>query len=138
VFHGLPHAQVRAQRQNRQKLCQPYASGRRQRGIRHNPSLSPSAGSPQGTRAALKATAVAALQNGDIGGACAAAYDAYRMAAEALLARQGLRATAGDGSHMSVEVAVSARFAATIGVFAKPIFERFRRNGSANQCRARA
>jgi hypothetical protein len=37
----------------------------------------------------LNATAVAALRNGDVDGAYAAAYDAYRMAAEALLARQG-------------------------------------------------
>jgi hypothetical protein len=49
------------------------------------------------------------------------------MAAEALLARQGLRATGGDGSHMSVEDAVSAQFAAEIPAFAKPIFERLRR-----------
>jgi uncharacterized protein (UPF0332 family) len=74
----------------------------------------------------LNATAVAALENGDVDGAFAAAYDAYRMAAEALLARQGLRATGGDGSHMSVEDAVSAQFAA-IEAFAKPTFERFRR-----------
>jgi hypothetical protein len=43
----------------------------------------------------LEATAVAALVNGDIDGAYAAAYDAYRMAAEALLGREGLRATGG-------------------------------------------
>ena len=45
-------------------------------------------------RAALRveATAVAALTQGDIDGAYVAAYDAYRMAAESLLARQGLRA----------------------------------------------
>jgi hypothetical protein len=60
-------------------------------------------------------------------GAYAAAYDAYRMAAEALLGRQGLRATGGDGSHMSVEDAVSAQFAAEIPAFAKPTFERLRR-----------
>src|SRR5258708_40015472 len=42
----------------------------------------------------LEATARAALKNGDVDGAYAAAYDAYRMAAEALLGRQGLRATA--------------------------------------------
>lgn len=47
-------------------------------------------------------TAVAALTGGDIDGAYVAAYDAYRMAAESLLARQGLRATGGDGSHMTV------------------------------------
>jgi hypothetical protein len=75
----------------------------------------------------LKATAEAALGNGDIDGAYAAAYDTYRMAAEALLGRQGLRATGGDGSHMSVEDAVSAQFAADIPAFAKPTFERLRR-----------
>jgi len=75
----------------------------------------------------LNATAIAALENGDVDGAYAAAYDAYRMAAEALLARQGLRATGGDGSHVSVEDAVSAQFDAAIKAFAKPTFERFRR-----------
>jgi uncharacterized protein (UPF0332 family) len=75
----------------------------------------------------LEATARAALENGDLDGAYAAAYDSYRMAAEALLARQGLRATGGDGSHMAVEDAVSAQFAAGIPAFAKPAFERFRR-----------
>jgi hypothetical protein len=75
----------------------------------------------------LNVTAVSAMQNGDVDGAYAAAYDAYRMAAEALLARQGLRATGGDGSHMSVEDAVSAQFAAAIEAFAKPTFERLRR-----------
>jgi len=34
------------------------------------------------------------------------------MAAEALLSRQGLRATGGDGSHMCVEDAASAQFSA--------------------------
>ena len=57
-------------------------------------------------------------------GAYVAAYDAYRMAAESLLARQGLRATGGDGSHMTVEDAVAAQFAADIPEFAKPTFER--------------
>jgi hypothetical protein len=75
----------------------------------------------------LNATALAALETGDVDGAYAAAYDAYRMAAEALLARQGLRATGGDGSHVSVEDAVSAQFGAAIEAFAKPTFERFRR-----------
>jgi len=56
-----------------------------------------------------------------------AAYDAYRMAAEALLARQALRATGGDGSHMAVEDAVSAQFRAEIPAFAKPTSERLRR-----------
>jgi uncharacterized protein (UPF0332 family) len=75
----------------------------------------------------LEATARAALANGDAEGAYAAAYDAYPMAAEALLARQRLRATGGDGSHMCVEDAVSAQFSADIPVFAKPAFERLRR-----------
>jgi hypothetical protein len=80
-------------------------------------------------RAALRVgtTAAAALAGGDVDGAYVAAYDAYRMAAESLLARQGLRATGGDGSHMTVEDAVSAQFAEDIPAFAKPTFERFRR-----------
>jgi hypothetical protein len=48
----------------------------------------------------VQTTAAAALQGGDVDGAYVAAYDAYRMAAEALLACQGLRATSGEGSHM--------------------------------------
>jgi len=80
-------------------------------------------------RAALRgeATAAAALKMGDVEGAYVAAYDAYRMAAESLLARQGLRVTGGEGSHMTVEDAVSAQFAAHIPAFAKPTFERLRR-----------
>ena len=80
-------------------------------------------------RAALRAgtTAAAALKGGDVDGAYVAAYDSYRMAAESLLARQGLRATGGDGSHMAVEECVSAQFAAEIPAFAKPTFDRFRR-----------
>lgn len=80
-------------------------------------------------RAALRVdtTAAAALEGGDVDGAYVAAYDAYRMAGESLLARQGLRATGGDGSHVTVEDAVSAQFAADIPAFAKPAFERFRR-----------
>ena len=74
----------------------------------------------------LEATARAALANGDADGAYAAAYDAYRMAAEALLARQR-RATGGDGSHMCVQDAVSAQFSADIPAFAKPAFEQLRR-----------
>ena len=58
----------------------------------------------------LETTAAAALSGGDVDGAYVAAYDAYRMAAEALLAWQGMRATGGDGSHMTVEDAVSAQF----------------------------
>jgi hypothetical protein len=61
-----------------------------------------------------------------VDGAYVAAYDAYRMAAEALLARQALRAT-GGGPHMAVEDAVSGQFRADIPAFAKPTFERFRR-----------
>lgn len=45
----------------------------------------------------VETTATAALAGGDVDGAYVAAYDAYRMAAEALLARQALRATGGDG-----------------------------------------
>jgi hypothetical protein len=78
-------------------------------------------------RLRVEATAKAALKMGDIDGAYVAAYDAYRMAAESLLARQGLRATGGDGSHMAVEDAVSAQFATDIRAFAKPTFERLRR-----------
>jgi hypothetical protein len=75
----------------------------------------------------VETTAAAALAGGDVDGAYVAAYDAYRMAAEALLARQALRATGGDGSHMAVEDAVSAQFAMEIPAFAKPTFERLRR-----------
>jgi hypothetical protein len=75
----------------------------------------------------LETTAAAAFRGGDVDGAYVAAYDAYRMAAEALLAWQAMRATGGDGSHMTVEDAVSAQFAADIPAFAKPTFERFRR-----------
>jgi hypothetical protein len=75
----------------------------------------------------VQTTAEAALSGGDVDGAYVAAYDAYRMAAEALLARQGLRSTSGEGSHMVVEDAVSAQFAEAIPAFAKPTFERFRR-----------
>lgn len=80
-------------------------------------------------RASLRVgtTAVGALTGGDVEGAYVAAYDAYRMSAESLLVRQGLRATGGDGSHMTVEDAVSAQFSGDIPPFAKPTFERFRR-----------
>ena len=81
----------------------------------------------QVARAALRveATAAAALEMGDVDGA----YDAYRMAAESLLARPGLRATGSGGSHLTVEEAVSAQFAADIPAFAKRAFERLRRTG---------
>jgi hypothetical protein len=75
----------------------------------------------------VETTATAALAGEDVDGAFVAAYDAYRMAAEALLARQALRATGGDGSHMAVEDAVSAQFGAEIPAFVKPTFERLRR-----------
>jgi hypothetical protein len=75
----------------------------------------------------VETTAAAALEGGDLEGAYVAAYDAYRIAAETLLALQGLRATGGDGSHSAVEDAVSAQFAIDIPAFAKPTFERFRR-----------
>lgn len=73
------------------------------------------------------ATARAALELGDVDGAYAAASDAYRMVAESLLVRQGLRATGGEGSHITVEDAISSQFAGAIPAFAKPTFERMRR-----------
>lgn len=72
-------------------------------------------------------TAAAALDGEDVEGAYAAAYDAYRISAEALLIRQGLRATGGEGSHMTVEDVVGAQFADRVAGFAKPTFERLRR-----------
>lgn len=72
-------------------------------------------------------TAGSALEGDDVDGAYAAAYDAYRMAAEALLVRQGLLATGGEGSHMTVEDAISAQFAGQITGYAKATFERFRK-----------
>jgi hypothetical protein len=55
------------------------------------------------------------------------------MAAEALLLLQGLRATGGDGSHMTVEDAISSQFGSSIAGFAKPTFERLRRTRHAAQ-----
>lgn len=55
------------------------------------------------------------------------------MAAESLLVAQALRATGGDGSHMTVEDAISAQFADVIPGFAKPTFEYFRRTRHAAQ-----
>ena len=78
-------------------------------------------------------TAEGGLAAGDVDGAFAAAYDAYRMAAEALLIRQGLRATGGEGSHITVEDAVSSQFGSQIRCFAKPTFERLRRTRHAAQ-----
>jgi hypothetical protein len=48
------------------------------------------------------------------------------MTAGAFLARQALRTTGGDGSHMAVEDAVSAQFGAEIPAFTKPTFERLK------------
>ena len=81
----------------------------------------------------VETTATAALAGGDVDGAFVAAYDGYRMTAEALLARQALRATGGDGSHMAVEDAVSAQFGEEIPAFTKPTFERLRRSRHAAQ-----
>ena len=78
-------------------------------------------------------TADGGLKAGDVEGAFAAAYDAYRMAAEALLIRQALRATGAEGSHMAVEDAISAQYARRVPGFVKPTFERFRRTRHAAQ-----
>jgi hypothetical protein len=75
----------------------------------------------------LEVTAAAALEGGDVDGACAAAFDAYRMAAEALLVRHGLDPASGDDSARSIQNSVSARFAAEVPAFAAPVFDRFRR-----------
>jgi hypothetical protein len=48
-------------------------------------------------------------------------------AVEALLIRQGLRATGGEGSHMTVEDATSAQYTKRLPELAKPTFERLRR-----------
>jgi hypothetical protein len=79
------------------------------------------------------ATSRAALAGGDVHGSFVNAYDAYRMGAESLLARQSLRATGGDGAHLAVEDAVSSQFAEQIETFAKPTFDRFRRQRHAAQ-----
>jgi len=85
-------------------------------------------------RATLReATAGKALEVSDIDGAYVAAYDAYRIGAETLLACQGLRATKGEGSHVTVEDAVSAQFGDDIAAYAKPTFERLRRTRHAAQ-----
>jgi uncharacterized protein (UPF0332 family) len=79
------------------------------------------------------ATARAAEAGEDREGAFANAYDVYRMAAEVLLLRQGLRATGGDGAHMAVEDSVSAQFAGRIDGFSKVRFERMRQGRHASQ-----
>ncbi len=86
------------------------------------------------SRAAQRSTTAALAQDtGDVEGAFVNAYDAYRMAAEALLIRQGLRPTNGQGAHQATEETVSAQFEARIRVFQKPTFERFRRTRHAAQ-----
>ena len=72
--------------------------------------------------------AITVLEIDDIAGAFSLAYDAYRLEAESLLLRQCLRPMSGEGSHIAVEDAVSSQFADSIPQFAKPTFERFRRN----------
>jgi hypothetical protein len=85
-------------------------------------------------RAAKRLTTARAAATGeDWEGAFANAYDVYRMAAEVLLLRQGLRATGGDGSHVAVEDAVSAQFGDLIGGFMKVRFERMRQGRHASQ-----
>lgn len=78
-------------------------------------------------------TARAALTGEDWEGAFANAYDVYRMAAEVLLLRQGLRTTGADGSHVAVEDAVSAQFADDIAGLSKVRFERMRQGRHASQ-----
>lgn len=78
-------------------------------------------------------TAGAAVATEDFDGAFTNAYDVYRMAGEALLLLQGLRATGGDGSHVTVEDAVCAQFGSQVQDFTKAIFERFRQGRHAAQ-----
>ena len=78
-------------------------------------------------------TAQAGFDGGDPEGAFVSGYDAYRLAADSLLVRQGLRATGGQGSHAVVEDVVSAQFADRIQGLAKPTFERLRRMRNAAQ-----
>lgn len=73
------------------------------------------------------------LLGSDSGSAFSLAYDAYRMAADSLLARQCLRATGGEGSHRTVEEAVSSQFGDVISAFSKPEFEQFRQMRNASQ-----
>ena len=78
-------------------------------------------------------TAKGALAAEDFDGAFTNAYDVYRMAGEALLLVQGLRATGGDGSHVTVEDAVCAQFGGVVEDFNKAIYERFRQGRHAAQ-----
>ena len=54
-------------------------------------------------------TAEGGLNLGDAEGAFAASYDAYRMAAEALLIRQGLRATGGEADFRTTSTHATLR-----------------------------
>jgi hypothetical protein len=72
------------------------------------------------------ATARRVLEDGDSGSAYSLAYTSYRMAAEALLARQALRSTGGEGGHRNVEAAVAAQFKDAVPALAQPTFERLR------------
>jgi len=78
-------------------------------------------------------TAEAARSAEDFDGAFTNAYDVYRMSGEALLLLQGLRATGGDGSHVTVEDSVCAQFGGEVDDFTKAIFERFRQGRHAAQ-----
>ena len=78
-------------------------------------------------------TAKGALAAEDFDGAFTNAYDVYRMAGEALLLVQGLRATGGDGSHVTVEDAVCAQFGGVVEDFNKAIYECFRQGRHAAQ-----
>lgn len=78
-------------------------------------------------------TANGALAAEDLDGAFTNAYDVYRMSGEALLLLQGLRATGGDGSHVTVEDAACAQFSGEVDDFSKAIFERFRQGRHAAQ-----
>ena len=73
------------------------------------------------------------LMESDTGSAFSLAYDAYRMAADSLLALQCLRATGGDGWHKTLEDAISAQFGDEIPSFSKPKFEQFRQMRNASQ-----
>jgi hypothetical protein len=55
------------------------------------------------------------------------------MSAEVLLLAQGLRATSGSGSHMTVEDAVCAQFQSRVVDFRKVTFESFRQGRHAAQ-----
>lgn len=78
-------------------------------------------------------TAELALDDGDDEGEFVAAYDAFRMSADALLLAQSLRATGGDGSHVTIADAISAQFGDATPEFRRVIFDRLRRTRHAIQ-----